>query len=328
MTSTTKTLVQALDPKGNKALGTILDHFLNRSGYPLIRFKTQWQSGDAPQVLIEQVPPPLQQLGHEIAKMDSAYLLSIRHDDLVHRHCSLMTTKRETQALKVSSCPDWLHGNADNLGYYQWYSDGPELTSLVTKHSGRLTAEERAALPESLLSLVELGAISLWDYIDGLTALSQLTERFVLEGVINGLNQLSRLNRTDDQRQEFAVLVRAVLTPHFKRLGTEKRADEPAQDTLLRPQILFPLAFLGDDESLQRWAREKTQKFLANEKSVTSEDLNMVLPIAARRGDEALWTALTQRLRGTTNPIEALLSWVPWVHLKIHGYSLKPLSSF
>ena len=30
----------------------------------------------------------------------------------------------------------------------------------------------------------------------------------------------------------------------------------------------------------------------------------MVLPIAARRGDEALWTALTQRLRGTTNPIE------------------------
>ena len=83
MTSTTKTLVQALDPKGNKALGTILDHFLNRSGYPLIRFKTQCKSGDAPQVLVEQASP-LQQLDTKSQRWTVPVAIDIT-DDLVHR---------------------------------------------------------------------------------------------------------------------------------------------------------------------------------------------------------------------------------------------------
>ena len=141
-----------------------------------------------------------------------------------------------------------------------------------------------AALPETLFLHLESGVVQVSQFVAAYIALANSDNRYVIEGIVNGLRGLSILADTPTGKARLAGFVRQMLGPHLTRLGFEPAKDETTHAAIMRPLIMFPLAFIGADPIVERWARNHVRRYLDGHTSLSNEQLLLVLPIAARTG--------------------------------------------
>jgi aminopeptidase N len=90
------------------------------------------------------------------------------------------------------------------------------------------------------------------------------------------------------------------LGPAMRRLGWSPRADETANDAVLRSALLNTLGELGDPEVV----REANRRFAANDPSVAAGPLRQtILGIVAYNADAATWERLRTMARSERNPL-------------------------
>ena len=105
----------------------------------------------------------------------------------IQRECFELTSAESVMELGVEGCPDWLHPNADEQGYYRWRIPTVALTDLATVYRDRLSVAERVALPGHLSALFEAGELDVATFLDALRALAKDPHPLVTKGIISGL---------------------------------------------------------------------------------------------------------------------------------------------
>ncbi|MEE2788761.1 MAG: M1 family metallopeptidase [Myxococcota bacterium] len=293
--------IKALDSNGTKRVGPVLNDFVEKPGFPVLEMRMTCRTAGAARVSITLGATPCEQNQPQRGHIPVCVGFGVDGDPSTR--CFVVSKSSQTFELPGERCPTWLYGNAHQSGYYSWYSGDQTMSSLMNAHAGALSPSERAALPESLLLHLETGRLTIDEYMASLDVLSGHAHRYELEGVISGLRRLSVLATAQGHRKAFAPLVRGILGPHLKRFGLEPKVGEDASVNTMRRLVLFPLAFMGDDPTVDTWATAGTERFLQGKSAVSGDRLLVILPIAARHGDDDLWQGLADRLAQTEDPI-------------------------
>ncbi|MCA9543483.1 MAG: M1 family metallopeptidase, partial [Myxococcales bacterium] len=299
----TADLFAALDAAAERPVGSTLQAFLDQPGVPLVRAELKCPAGQAPFVHLER--GRYQATGgdeNDDAPWSVPVCLRAGRGKATERTCALLDGPSRDVTL-AGACPDWIHPNADQAGYYRWTLPQPALVELVRDHRKRLTPAERIGLVGQLEAQLEAGLLPVDVYVTALTAIASDEHRIVVEHLVAALARLARVAVDPPQAPAYAALVRRLLTPHLTRLTETDDPDAPVDATLLRPRLEDALIWLGDDEGLTARAEALADRFLADPEAVEPEELVRALPVAARTGDVARWEALVGALGKEPDPV-------------------------
>lgn len=297
----TADLLSALDQASGKDVTGLLATFLDQPGVPLISARLDCEAKQIELSQARYLP------AGSAAKHDQRWQVPVclRLGDAQGSsvRCERLTDQKQRFAL--DACPTWWHPNADNQGYYLWRMTSPagqvDLRGAFAKAS--LSNAERAALPGLLWAMVDADALPIGTFLDMHGLLLADPHRVVVEGALSGLARVDFIGIGDAERPAWAAWIRARLKGHFDRLGTLDRSDESTADRLLRRRILDALVHLGQDPALEAQAREVVRRYLDDPTSVPQAQVIQALPVAAAKGDAALWTALRDAVTEGAPPI-------------------------
>ncbi len=227
------------------------------------------------------------------------------------RTCALVGGSGAEVALPVATCPAWVHPNADEVGYYRWEVAPEALRRLALEHRARLSAAERVGLVAHLRAGLESGALDGPTWAALLRGQGEDAEPAVVNEVVGVLRDVSEALPEDAAtRRGFGGLVRGLLADDAARIGALPREGEGIDTRSIRGWVLTMLARYGDDAQVQAQAQKIVAAWLKDRGAHTVETVSWALPLAASRGDAALWEALRAALPGAQTPAEreALLS--------------------
>jgi alanyl aminopeptidase len=299
-TADAASLIDALQQASNLPVGTALTPFLDQPGIPLVRATLTCGPTGASVHLSQRPYGPKAAAGAPLWAVPVC--LSVGRGETRTRTCHLLTQAEATVPLP-GACPQWIHPNADQSGYYRWHLPADALHALVGTHYTHLSALERAAIIGQLEAQLEVGVLPLPAYLDALITLSSQTDHIVIGQLINALARLHTVAVDPDEAEAFSAFTRQLLEPHRTRLGELSTEEEPAENTLLRPRLLDALAYLARDPGLRQRARSVINQFTAEPEDVDAKDLVRLLPMAAWKGDLELWTKLRGTLDRDPEPI-------------------------
>jgi cytosol alanyl aminopeptidase len=298
-------LFNALGAASGRGVREMLSTFTDQPGVPLIEVQTQCgdKRFDNAKVTLRQrrfLPKgsKADASGHWRVPICLRYGIG----KSVQRECFELTTTESTIELGVAGCPDWLHPNADEQGYYRWQVPTAALTALATVHRKRLTLPERVALPGHLSALYEAGGLDVKTFLDTLTTLAKDPHPLVTEGILAGLHLVENASLSERALTSFAKRIRKVAKPILKRIGRKLKAKEAPQTRMLRPSIIRLLAGPGQDKRAINHAKTMTTRFLEAEDAITADERGYALVISAWSGDEALWGGLRAALDRASSP--------------------------
>ncbi len=206
--------------------------------------------------------------------------------------CFLLEGAEQALELARSRCPVAIYPNAEEAGYYHFGLGDNALRELSQRHFKRLSLAERVALPRHALALLQSGNIELATFVEVLEAAASDPHRLVVEGVIAGFSQLNSFAPSP----ELSELVKRLLTPHAKRIGLHAKQGESNNNALLRHTLFATLGRFVDDPELKRAAAQTLAQFKTNPNQVPLENLQLLLPIAARYGDATTYATLAAQL--------------------------------
>jgi aminopeptidase N len=189
--------------------------------------------------------------------------------------------------------------NYGQTGYYRTLYAAP-LLAAITRNYARLRPLDQIGL------LADNWSLGLAGYQDADLALNLvraapananqrlLTRMASIFSQINGMYAEDAAHRAMLARFAFAKL-----EPAMRRLGWTPRAGEPANDAVLRNELISTLGGLGHPATLA----EANRRFAANDPSVQSGPLrSTILGIVAYNADEATWERFRRMARDERSP--------------------------
>jgi len=184
--------------------------------------------------------------------------------------------------------------NYGQTGYYRTlYS--PALLSAITRNYARLRPLDQIGLLADNWSLGLAGYQDAGLALDLVRAAPENGNQRLLIRMANILAQVHGMYGEDAAHR--AMVTRfafARLEPAMRRIGWTARAGEPANDAVLRNELIGTLGALGHPATVA----EANRRFAANDPSVQGGPLRAtILAIVARNADEATWQRFRQLAR-------------------------------
>jgi cytosol alanyl aminopeptidase len=193
--------------------------------------------------------------------------------------CTLIKDEVTELNLDSASCPQWLVGNRDGIGYFV-SALSPALYAAVPKAAGVLGPMDWFALLSDTNSLATSAVVPLPDALM-LSALASKQQDARIFGEALGIAAAvpAAVTQAADERR-YAAWVRANFSARARSLGWQGSAGEDADTQRLRRMALPFVADRGADAVLAREARERAARWPQDPTAV---------PAAIR--DELLYTA-------------------------------------
>lgn len=294
-------LFKAVDAAAERRVSSVAQAFVEETGVPLVSVRLSCED-DHPKVTLMQrrFAPAGQVVPQQVWAIPVC--LEARRGKQRLSECLLFDQTTKTLDVDWGFCPDFVHPNAGEKSYYRWQLEPERFRALTRKYRSQLSIEERVALPSHSYALLEAAAIDGADYVDAIDALSAETHWLVLSGVIHGLERLSHILEEQPARQALARFTRRLLEPHARRIGFMPKPTEPASAGLIREELFYALASVGNDPATLRLARATAQKVLKDPSKVAPEIVRQSLIIAALNGDKALHEGMVKELETTRSP--------------------------
>ncbi|HEY8369128.1 MAG TPA: M1 family aminopeptidase, partial [Thermodesulfobacteriota bacterium] len=189
---------------------------------------------------------------------------------------------------------DWVHANADQIGFYRLAPERGLLDALLAKGLRHLTPAERVGLLDDQWALVRSGASDIARFMDVLGAFGDERDFTVVEALAGRLDYLAyRLVEPADQ-PAFARLVERLFSGQLAELGWEPTAGESQETAVRRATVI---AALGDTARLPEVLAEAERRQPAEQADPRAIEPNLagvVVRLAARRGDAARFEAYVE----------------------------------
>jgi aminopeptidase N/puromycin-sensitive aminopeptidase len=225
---------------------------------------------------------------------DQVWTIPVCVDNGGKSSCTVFSSKQGNGA----SCSG-AYFNANGRGFYRTQYDDAQLKAL---NADALKPEEKVLLVSDQWALARAGQNSIASFMDFAQRFSGLTDRYVQQQIMNGLQVESQQLITDADRKQFQDWIRKTYTPLLQKIGTEPKPGEDDDVTELRPNVLMVVGELGRDPEVIRTATEFTQKYLQNPESVDATLAPSMLAVAALNGDEKLYNQFVQAMGTAKTP--------------------------
>ena len=236
---------ESLSKASGKPVGPALRTFLDQPGVPLLEVRVSCEGGGAKAHLRQSRFLPRGSKGERRASWHVPACLRYPVGARIQETCALLTESEAEIPLVGSSCPAWLHANADGAGYYHFVASAQDLAALVGA-ADQLAPRERMALQQSLVSAFETGAHPAAFVLSQLEVLAGSVHRGVAHA---GMGFFARIRDVVPASHvaRFEAWARRLYAPAMARLGLEPRGDVEDEERLARGQVV---------EFLVRVARE------------------------------------------------------------------------
>ncbi len=296
----------------SKAAGTdvtsALSTFLDQPGVPLVSMGLQCPAGAPPKLTLAQrrfLPVGSQGASTEAQTWRVPVCVRYGTGKQEARACTLLTERTGELVLTgATGCPDWVVPSADARGYYHTKLEG-DLLSRLTRDGGRqLTLSERMGLLGDAQALMAGNALPVDEALGVVTRLLPTDDRDLLTTALRMVGSVRREHLPEALRPRYAAFVRRTFGDKAHALGLRPRPGEDEATSLLRPSLVKAVALLGEDEALLAEARTLARKWLEDRRALSPELVEVVLQLAAEKGDASLHQRMLAEARKTTDPAE------------------------
>jgi puromycin-sensitive aminopeptidase len=199
----------------------------------------------------------------------------------------------------------WFYPNGDGTGFYRFALDDDALARLVPAVQSVLVAAERLALVGNQWALVKADKIPAEQFLGLLSGFENETDRAVLAAITERTYWINTHLVEDAVRPDFERFAERFFRPHLDTLGWDARAGETADDRLRRATLIAALGELAAASDVIAEAARRLVRYLQDPNSIDPNLASVVVGIAARVGDEALYDQYLERKRAaSTDPEE------------------------
>jgi len=311
--ATSRDLIAAVAAKSDDPEGVFaaFSSFVDQPGVPFLRVALHCDAGKAPTLDIAQsryLP-----LGSSAASGQHwGVPLCLRYGagEAVKTQCSLISDTQSRITLDSASCPDWLMPNADAAGYYRFALAAADQQRLDAAFE-RLSDTEQRVYADSLEAAFEAGAIDSTSYLSALPKLASASARQVVTAPISTLYWMDEhVARNGAERAALYGKVRAVYQPRLDALGLDAKPGESDDAHLLRATLQGLLADFAHDPALRATLAQRGRAVLGLDgdgvlkpDAVAPDQRALALEMAAVGGDGALFDAMANAFRGSTDSV-------------------------
>ncbi|MGO8993740.1 MAG: M1 family metallopeptidase [Polyangiaceae bacterium] len=302
--ATAEDFFAALDAEQPGA-GNALKTFVDQPGLPSIAFETQCSGGsgadgaNATSVTIAVHQHRYAPLGETASAGTWKIPVCVRipkQKGEADRACTLLSSENGTIPIDRRTCPSWVIGNADGVGYYETAYTQAQLRAAWSRSSGA-TAAERLALLHDAAAMVASGNLPLGDALAMARNTVGSKERQLVAAGLSIIALAPGSAMTDAEAARSASFERKVYGPRAARLGLARRSDDDLDAQLVRPELVEVVAIGGRDAALRDRAHALAFAWLKDERAIPGELVDAVLDSAAKSNDEKLFAALLEKAK-------------------------------
>ncbi|MBZ4415069.1 M1 family metallopeptidase [Myxococcus sp. RHSTA-1-4] len=214
-----------------------------------------------------------------------------------HRVCTLLTEATGELPVPMRTCPEWVLLNAGGTGYYRAGYTREQLATLLAAPPAALTVEERLALLADVEAEVRRGDLPLGEALRLVPTTAADKDRNIVQRGARLLQLVNEDGLPEADRARFRKWVGEVYGPRARELGWEPKQGDSDDVKQARSRLLELATTRGEDPLLVREAGRLARAWLADRKAVHPEAVPLVLAVAARNGDRALFDALLAEAR-------------------------------
>ncbi|MFE8602042.1 M1 family metallopeptidase [Archangium violaceum] len=306
--ATAANFFQALSGASGTDLTAALTTFLDQPGVPLVTLGLQCTAGAPPKLTLAQRRfLPVGSRGAGTAEQTWQVPVCVRYGTGKQeaRACTLLTGRTGELVLTgATTCPEWVVPNADARGYYHAKLEGDLLGRLTRGGAKQLSLTERMGLLGDAQALMASNELPVDEALGVVTSLLPTDDRDLLTGALGMVGSVRREIIPEALRPKYAAFVRRTFGDKARALGLHPRPGEDEDTRLLRPSVIRLVALRGDEPSLLASARELAARWLEDRRAVSPEMVEVVLQLAAVKGDAALHQRLLAEARKTRDPAE------------------------
>jgi aminopeptidase N len=198
----------------------------------------------------------------------------------------------------------FLYANAASKGYYRTTYTPTQYNAIVAKAETALTPPERIGFLSDRWALVRSGQGSVGDYLNLFLALKQDPNAAVLDTAHRQLDRIDSDIATDDDRGQFAAVLRRQLGPVYAALGS------PAQDESFDRQqlrgVLFEILGAAEDPAVLTQARQIADRVYPAsgnpDKTLDATVSDAAVQVASTHGDAALYDRVLAASKDPKDP--------------------------
>jgi aminopeptidase N/puromycin-sensitive aminopeptidase len=220
--------------------------------------------------------------------------------------CRVLTPEDSSIPLPMDVGLPMLYANAGGKGYYRTLYTPKQYSEIVAKVETALTPPERIGLLGDRWALVRSGEASVGGYLDLILALKQDPNAAVLDLAHRQLEKVDSDIATDEDRAEFAAVVRRQFGPVYAALGSPVKG-EPFDRQQLRG-TLFEMLGAAQDPAVLAQAQQLTTRVFAvdskKDKTLDAALSDSAVLVSASNGDTALYDKLLAVSRNSGDPGE------------------------
>jgi len=296
--ATARDFLDALHAEAGEDVAGVLNTFLDQGGVPLVTASLACGLDGAKVVLTQQ---RYLRMGSPTPGAQSwrvPVCMAYEAGGKVARTCTLLAGERTEVTLpEAKTCPAWVFPNAEGAGYFRLRLS-EEMTQKLSK-SGlrRLSRAERVTYLGDVRALALSGAMPAAEALTLAAHTANDPDRVVTEASLDLLELVSARLLPESLLGERARFLREVYGPRARQLGFTPRKGEDEDTRLLRPRLVRLAGRDGRDPALVAEARALADTWLKDKKAVAPEMVEVVLAIAAAKGEEAFREKLVAAVR-------------------------------
>jgi aminopeptidase N len=215
-------------------------------------------------------------------------------------HCELLTQPQQTFTLP--GCSSWVNVNVDAKGYYRSGYDSGAVNAIARDAESALSPAERIMLLSDVWASVSVGRETIGDYLALAEGLQTDRSQAVLSPLTEQMGVIGRYLVNDADRDSYREWVRRVLAPVAADVGWDPKPGESADRGGLRAQLMLALGYTAADPEIESLAGKLANQALDDPSSIDRALAFAALRVAARRGNEAFYNKIKDRLKTARTP--------------------------
>jgi alanyl aminopeptidase len=282
-------LFRALDYVSGERVEPFASAFLDHAGVPEVFARTVCKAGRGSVELRQGRWVPLGEPApaSPLDGADATWTLPVCVTAEGHKGVACFTVGKDPIARELGpGCPAWLHPNADQVGYYRFVVDAPQLLALA--RAGRaLDPVQRVAVVSNAWAAVRAGELAPSALLDVLRAFDGETDRRVLGEIVSVLHDVGESLVDDSVVDRYRKFVAARVGARKRDLKWEPPPGPDDEDrTIARQIVLLAMGDLARDETTLTEAESYAEKWLKEPAKVPGDVAAVAVPLASRRANK------------------------------------------
>lgn len=276
----------------------IMESFITQPGVPLLTF-SQRQTSNVP---VTQSRFFLSSTA--VAEKHPQWTVPVCIKTNVQPICRVLTPEDSSIPIPMDMGMPVFYANAGGKGYYRTAYTPTQYKGIVANAETALTPPEKIGLLGDRWALVQSGQGAVGDYLDLVLALKQDPNAAVLDTARQQMEKIDSDIATDEDRAEFAAVVRHEFEPVYAALGSPVK-----KESFDRQQLrgtLFEMLGAAHDPTVLAQAQELvTRAFAAGNKKDKTLDATLsaaAILVSAGNGDAALYDKVLAISRNSPDP--------------------------